>query len=228
MVNGDEVLRRQLSQWQCARQFSAPENSKDTAPQRHFPRFAITKPPFMPCKKRHEIKRRISQFEWKQIPLVLNLSKGARWAGLSRRLRQAQAERSFQTETLRISAVSIERFLKWGAVPLALVVAFFVSRYSDDIFGTSDTGLDATARARFDSTAQACLRAQNSDPASKAFSPVVIDQYCHCYANGMADRLSDDDLRALATMERSARARKMQPMVEAASAPCLKALPKAN
>jgi len=80
-------------------------------------------------------------------------------------------------------------------VPLALVVAFFVSRYSDDIFGTSDTGLDATARARFDSTAQACLRAQNSDPASKAFSPVVIDQYCHCYANGMADRLSDDDLR---------------------------------
>jgi hypothetical protein len=60
---------------------------------------------------------------------------------------------------------SIERFLKWGAVPLALVVAFFVSRDSDDIFGTSDTGLDATARA----------------------------------------------------MERSARARKMQPMIEAAS-----------
>jgi hypothetical protein len=94
---------------------------------------------------------------------------------------------------LVISAASIERFLKWGAVPLALVVAFFVSRYSDDIFGTSDTGLDATARARFvDSTAQACLVAQNSDPASKAFSPVVIDQYCHCYADGMADRLSDD------------------------------------
>jgi len=128
-----------------------------------------------------------------------------------------------------ISAASIERFLKWGAVPLALVVAFFVSRYSDDIFGTSDTGLAATARARFvDSTAQACLQAQNSDPASKAFSPVVIDQYCHCYANGIADRLSDDDLKALATMERSARARKMQPMVEAASAPCLKAPPKAN
>jgi uncharacterized protein (DUF924 family) len=130
---------------------------------------------------------------------------------------------------LVISAVSIEKFLKWGAVPLALVVAFFVSRHSDDVFGTSDTGLDATARARFvDSTAQACLQAQNSDPASKAFSPVVIDQYCHCYANGIADRLSDDNLKALATMERSARARKMQPMVEAASAPCLKTLPKAN
>jgi hypothetical protein len=70
--------------------------------------------------------------------------------------------------------------------------------------------------------------AQNSDPASKAFSPDVIDQYCRCYANGIADRLSDDDLKALATMERSARARKMQPMVKAASAPCLKALPKAN
>jgi hypothetical protein len=63
---------------------------------------------------------------------------------------------------------------------------------------------------------------------ARAFSPDVIDQYCHCYANGIADRLSDDDLKALATMERSARARKLQPMVEAASAPCLKALPKAN
>ena len=128
-----------------------------------------------------------------------------------------------------ISAESIEKFLKWGAVPLALVVAFFVSRYSNDIFGTSDTGLDASARARFvDSTAQACLRAQNSDPAGKAFSPDVIDRYCHCYANGMADRLSDDDLKALATMEKAARASKMQPMIEAASAPCLKALPKTN
>jgi hypothetical protein len=131
---------------------------------------------------------------------------------------------------LVIDARSIEKFLKWGAVPLALVVAFFVSRYSDELFGTSDTtGLDTSARAKFvDSTAQACLQAQNSDPASKAFSPVVIDQYCHCYANGVADRLSDDDLKALATMERSARASKMQPIVEAASAPCLQALPKAN
>jgi hypothetical protein len=128
-----------------------------------------------------------------------------------------------------MDARSIEKFLKWGAVPVALIVAFFVSRYSDELFGPGETGIDISARARFvDSTAKACLEAQNSDPASKAFSPEVIDQYCHCYANGMADRLSDDDLRALATMERSARARKMQPMVEAASAPCLKALPKAN
>jgi hypothetical protein len=128
-----------------------------------------------------------------------------------------------------MDARSIETFLKWGAVPLALVVAFFVSRYSGELFGTGDTGIDPSARSKFvDSTAQACLQAQNSDPASKAFSPVVIDQYRRCYANGMADRLTDDDLKALATMERSARASKVQPIVEAASAPCLQALPKAN
>jgi len=46
---------------------------------------------------------------------------------------------------LVISAASIERFLKWGAVPLALVVAFFVSRYSDDILGRSDTGGELTS-----------------------------------------------------------------------------------
>jgi hypothetical protein len=128
-----------------------------------------------------------------------------------------------------MDAVTIERVLKWGAVPLALVVAFFVSRYSDDLFGRGDASLEASARSKFvDSTAQACLQAQNSDPSSKAFSPVVIDQYCRCYANGMADRLSDDDLKGLAAMERSARISKMQPIVEAASAPCLQALPKGN
>jgi len=131
----------------------------------------------------------------------------------------------FQTETLP----TIEKVLKWGAVPVALVVAFFVSYYSDALFGRGDAGLDASARTKFvDSTAQACLQAQNADPASKAFSPAVIDQYCHCYANGMADRLSDDDLKALAAMERSASVSKMQPIIEAASAPCLRALPKAN
>jgi hypothetical protein len=128
-----------------------------------------------------------------------------------------------------MDARSIEKFLKWGAVPLALVVALFVSRYSGELFGTGETAVNAVARSRFvESTAQACLQAQNSDPASKAFSPEVIDQYCRCYANGMADRLSDDDLKALATMERSARVSKVQPIVEAASAPCLQALPKAN
>jgi hypothetical protein len=130
---------------------------------------------------------------------------------------------------LVIDPRSIETFLKWGAVPLALVIALLVSRYSGELFGTGDTGIDASARARFvESTAQACLQAQSNDPASKAFSPEVIDQYCHCYANGMADRLTDDDLKGLATMERSARASKVQPIVEAASAPCLQALPKAN
>jgi hypothetical protein len=59
-------LRRQLSQWQCARQFSAPENSKDTAPQRHFPRFAITRTPFMPSKKAARDQGSTPQFERKQ------------------------------------------------------------------------------------------------------------------------------------------------------------------
>lgn len=129
-----------------------------------------------------------------------------------------------------ISAASIERFLKWGAVPLALVVAFFVSRYGDDIFGTSDTGLDATARARFvDSTAPGLPCGAEQRPGQQG-----VFAGCHrpvlaiAMPTAIADRLSDDDLKALATMERSARARKLQPMVEAASALCLKALPKAN
>jgi hypothetical protein len=130
---------------------------------------------------------------------------------------------------LVIDAVRIERVLKWSAVPLALVVAFFAARYSDALFGTNDTGLDLSARTGFvDATAQACLQAQSSDPAGKAFSQAVLEQYCRCYASGVAGRLSDDDLKTLKAMDKSARTNKMQPIVEAASAPCLEALPKAN
>ena len=56
-----------------------------------------------------------------------------------------------------ISAASIERFLKWGAVPLALVVALFVSRYSDDIFGTSDAPQGELTSPRAESAPQAGL-----------------------------------------------------------------------
>jgi hypothetical protein len=44
---------------------------------------------------------------------------------------------------LVIDARSIEKLLKWGAVPLALVIALFVSRYSGELFGTGDTALNA-------------------------------------------------------------------------------------
>jgi hypothetical protein len=37
VVNGEEVFRRQLSQWQCPRQFSGPSYSNLTDPQRQRP-----------------------------------------------------------------------------------------------------------------------------------------------------------------------------------------------
>jgi hypothetical protein len=65
-----------------------------------------------------------------------------------------------------MDARTIEKVLRWGVVPVVLVVAFFVSYYSDALFGRGDAGLDAAARSKFvDSTAQACLQAQNADPA---------------------------------------------------------------
>ena len=42
VVKGEDVWRLQLSQWQCARQFSSPSYSKETAPQRQWPRLMLT------------------------------------------------------------------------------------------------------------------------------------------------------------------------------------------
>src|SRR5882724_1667640 len=65
-----------------------------------------------PSRKRQKIRGRISEFGWKQAPLALNLSKGARWVGVSRRLRQAQAERSFSScgTTCRSLHLTASRF----------------------------------------------------------------------------------------------------------------------
>ena len=59
-----------------------------------------------------------------------------------------------------MDARTIEKVLKWGAVPVALVVAFFVSYYSDALFGRGDAGLDASARSKFVDAVIAALLGQ--------------------------------------------------------------------
>ena len=44
---------------------------------------------------------------------------------------------------------------------------------------------------------RSCLRVQIDAPANKGLPVSALYDYCKCYSNGMADKLSDDEVRSL-------------------------------
>ena len=59
-------------------------------------------------------------------------------------------------------------------------------------------GLTGQIRLAFyEASARSCLKAQIDAPANKNLPVAALYGYCTCYSNGMADRLSDDEVRSL-------------------------------
>ena len=59
-------------------------------------------------------------------------------------------------------------------------------------------GLTGQIRLAFyEASARSCLKAQIDAPANKSLPVAALYGYCTCYSNGMADRLSDDEVRSL-------------------------------
>ena len=87
------------------------------------------------------------------------------------------------------------------------------------------TGLSGDTRASFVQAAIAsCMRKQIAAPENKGIADDVIDFYCICYSNGMADRLSPDDVVRLDAMEPADMQKAMAPAVEQSSAACLESV----
>ena len=108
---------------------------------------------------------------------------------------------------------------------LALVVFATVPRT-----GMADNGITGPSRNVFvESSFQTCFQEARGDPANKATDVAILAQYCVCYSNQMADRLSNDDLKeleaAVATDSKALEA-KMQPLVKASAETCIAKLRK--
>jgi hypothetical protein len=122
------------------------------------------------------------------------------------------------------AAEGTQKFLKWIVVLIALGLAGFAVQYGQQWLRDDATGLTGAARSTFvESALGGCLKKQNENPASKLVSPSVISQYCACYANGVADRISIHELKAMATTS-TQMASMFQPKVEAAAKPCIEAI----
>jgi len=87
---------------------------------------------------------------------------------------------------------------------------------------TGDTGLIGNMRNSFVGGAiQTCLKKQNSSPENAGMSADTITQYCVCYANGLADVVTDEDLRK--SPPDGTISSTMQSKIDLAASPCIKA-----
>jgi len=111
------------------------------------------------------------------------------------------------------------------AVPI-IALGLGLLGYKYATLGSDDNveGLTGKARSAFVETSiDTCVK-----QADKSFSPEIISQYCRCYANGMADRLSKNELKLLTNMKQAEALAAMQPKIDAAADVCQNGLPPAR
>jgi hypothetical protein len=118
--------------------------------------------------------------------------------------------------------VSARKLLSYFALAVAiLVIPYFYNRPS---------GLTAgAARDAFvDTVARSCTDNQVSAPVNAKFPKPVIEQYCNCYAKGMADRLSESRLQGLDGLSDAQREANVKPEVDASHLQCIREMQRAQ
>jgi hypothetical protein len=65
-------------------------------------------------------------------------------------------------------------------------------------------------------------------PVNAKFPKPVIEQYCNCYAKGMADRLSESRLQGLDGLSGAQREANVKPEVDASHLQCIRELQRAQ
>lgn len=120
------------------------------------------------------------------------------------------------------------KFLKWIAGPIAIGLAFFAFKYASQWAQNENPGLTGTGRTAFIETAmQTCIKKQSEAPENKGLAASVLTQYCTCFVNGVADRLTNNEVKAAGTAnDPKVGLAIMQPKIDAASEICLEAVAK--
>jgi len=93
--------------------------------------------------------------------------------------------------------------------------------------GGSTPGLSGETRMSFvQASIGSCTQAAHSDPRNAQVSAAVITQYCTCYSNAMADKISPDEVAAMNTnMDPAQIQALLQTRIDAAVAACRPSAP---
>jgi hypothetical protein len=120
------------------------------------------------------------------------------------------------------------RFAKWVAGALAFGLAFVAAKSGTQWVREGEPGLTGSTRTTFvENAVRECVATQNRDPANKGISHKLISDYCLCYANGVADRVSVRELKQYSEIGQERAVKAMESKIAAAGEPCLDAAAKA-
>lgn len=111
---------------------------------------------------------------------------------------------------------------KWTA-PAAITI------FSASVqFAWSDQGLTGDVRTTFvEAATRSCLRTQLDAPTNKGVPVSALYDYCKCNATGMADKISNDEVKTLEATRSEDRSRTaMQARMEASAKLCLETIRK--
>jgi hypothetical protein len=111
------------------------------------------------------------------------------------------------------------QFAIQGIVLPIIAVGFALLTYKYATLGANEgtEGLTARTRSAFVDTAiDTCVKQSDN----KNFSAEKIAQYCRCYANGMADRVSINELKYIHNMKQEQAQAALQPKIDAADNAC--------
>lgn len=101
-------------------------------------------------------------------------------------------------------------------------MAGMAAKHGVQWLNAQETGLSGQTRASFVQSAIAsCVRNQIADPENKGIAGPVIDDYCKCYANGMADRITLEEIKRLDADRSHDMKTRMASAIATASEPCL-------
>lgn len=83
-------------------------------------------------------------------------------------------------------------------------------------------GLTGATRDAFVGAAiRTCNARQLNARESASIAKPLLNSYCACYANGLADRMSENDLLANKSLTESEKLARMKPAIDAASSQCM-------
>jgi hypothetical protein len=109
-----------------------------------------------------------------------------------------------------------------GSVTFALALVATITSVQ---VAWSEEGLTGPIRTTFvEAAARSCLRTQIDGPANAGIPVSAIFEYCKCYATGMADKISNEEVKALEAIGSEKKyAEAMHSRTEAASKVCQEA-----
>ena len=111
---------------------------------------------------------------------------------------------------------------KWTAP--AAIASFLASVQ----FAWSDQGLTGDVRTTFvEAATRSCLKTQLDAPANKGVPVSALYNYCKCNATGMADKISNDEVKTLEAARSEEKSRTaMQARMDASAKLCLEVIRK--